>query len=200
MPKRYNLLLILYSIFILNPLDGQRFGGGLTLAGTLSQIDGDDIYGFNKLGFQAGIYGKARFSKNIDLEIHFMYNQRGSRSTAEDPSQIKFTLNYIDVPVLLVIKDWLNTEKSSEYYRMHFFGGISTGYLMSSDSYSHLDEDFRKNDFSWILGASYFYHPRWAITGRYTRSFTSLYTRNVGGRPIEMISYFISLGLNYKFQ
>jgi outer membrane immunogenic protein len=192
--------LFFVQIFFINTVFSQRFGGGLKLAATFSQIDGDDVYGFNKFGYEAGIYGSASLSKIMDLEIHFSYNQRGSRSTSDDISTVKIDLNYLDVPVLLVIKDWLNEDGEKDYYRVNVFGGFSLGRLISSSSNTRIDEDFSKTDFSWILGASYFFTPGWGVSAKYTRSFTSLLDRNVNGAQIKMISYFISLGLNYKFK
>ncbi len=188
-------LLLLHSIGCY----GQRFGGGLKIAASLSQIDGDDVYGFNKFGFEAGMYGKARISRITDLEINFSYSQRGSRSTSDDFSAVKINLNYLEIPVLFIVKDWLTTEKEKEYFRMHFFGGFSAGRLISSSSLTRIDEDFERTDISWILGVKYYYAPNWAVTGKYTRSFTPLYEYQNSGRNIKMISYFISLGLNYAF-
>lgn len=189
----------LVEIAITDPVNAQQFGGGLKLAGTLSQIDGDDVYGFHKPGFEIGIYARTRLSKVTDLEIDFSYNQRGSQSTSSDPQAVEFNLHYIDIPVLFVVKDWLNVEKDKEYYHMHFFGGFSIGRLISSSSLGGLDKDFRKTDVSWILGATYFYAKNWGVTAKYTRSITSLTERAVANGQVNLISYFISLGLNYKF-
>ena len=191
--------MILLEFIFMNSSDAQRFGGGLKLSGTLSQIDGDDVYGFHKPGFEIGIFGKTRLTKIFDIEIHFSYNQRGSQSTISDIQQVEFNLHYVDIPLLFVLKDWLNVEKEKEYYHMNFFAGFSIGRLISSSSLGGLDKDFRKTDFSWILGATYFYAQNWGVTGKYTRSLTSLFERAVGNGQVKMISYFISLGLVYKF-
>lgn len=190
------LLVVLLSK---NPLESQTFGGGIQAAGCLAQIDGDKVFGFHKPGYQVAVYGTARISKITDLEIQFSFNQRGSRSTKNDLTDIKFTLNYLDVPVLFVVKDWMNLEADQEYYRMHFFGGFSVGKLVSSSSFSGVDKDFKPFDFSWLAGLKYFYTENWALTARYTRSLLPIYKYPDGNREIKMISYFISLGLNYKF-
>jgi len=182
-----------------NILESQTFGGGLQVSGCLSQIDGDKVFGFHKPGYQLAVYGNAKISKITDLEIQFSYNQRGSRSTKNDLYDIKFNLNYLDVPILFVVKDWINVEADQEYYRMHFFGGFSVGKLISSSSFSGVDKDFKPFDFSWLGGLKYFYSENWALTARYTRSILPIYIYSDGNREIKMISYFISLGLNYKF-
>ncbi len=192
-------LLIVFCLIVDTQLIAQRFGGGLTLSASLSQIDGDDVLGFNKFGFQAGVYGQARLSKITNLEIHFSYSQRGSRSTADDFSAVKIDLNYLEVPLLFIVKDWLITEKDKDYYRMHFLGGFSFGRLISSSSLTGIDKDFKTTDISWILGARYFYKSNWGISAKYTRSLTPLHQYSNSGRTIKMISYFISLGLNYSF-
>jgi hypothetical protein len=197
---KYQILFFLLSAITLpNIIDAQRFGGGITLAGTLSQIAGDDVYGFHKGGFELGIYGRAQLSEISDLEIHFSYNQRGSQSTSTDYSIVDINLHYIDVPVLFVLKDWPEAEGDKKFYHMNFFGGLSAGYLISSNSLTGVDKNFNKTDISWILGASYFNSKNWGFTGKYTRAISALYKYAKPNVEVEIISYFISLGLNYKF-
>lgn len=177
----------------------QRFEGGLKLAGTLSQIDGDDIYGFHKPGYEIGGYVSARLSKSTALETGISYNLRGSHYSKNDVLRVAFSLHYVDIPIVFMIKDWIHDAGDEEYYQMEFYGGLSLGRLVGSSSLSGVDKDFNKTDVSYILGASYFWSKNWGGTAKYTRSFTSLYEYSKNGGFIQMTSYYLSLGLKYKF-
>jgi hypothetical protein len=116
-----------------------------------------------------------------------------------DPPFTQFSLHYLEIPVIFCVKDWLNEEGETPYYRMQFQGGFSFGRLINSSSYSGDDQYFKKNDLSWIGGINYYYTRNWAVSARYTSSLTPLYRYIKNGQSIKMISYFISLGLNYRF-
>ncbi len=196
--KKVVSILILACYWTL-PVQSQRFESGFKASGCLSQIDGDDILGFHKPGYEVGVYTSARLSPTTALELGINYSLRGSRYGKNDPVPVSFDLHYIDIPILFVLKDWMQTENDQEFYRMSFFGGFSIGRLISSSSLSGLDKEFNKTDVSWILGTAYNWSPSWAATGKYTRSLSSLYNYSKNGNEIRMISYFISLGLRYTF-
>lgn len=199
MTLRKFILLIMYLHFSMLYISAQRFDAGLKIGGTLAQIDGDDLYGFHQPGFYSAAYVSAKLTNSTALEIGLSYCTRGSRHSKDDISRAFFRLNYLEVPVLFVIKDWKNEKSGMEFYRMNFFGGLSIGRLISSNSLNGLDEEFNKTDVSWILGTTFFWSQHWGVSGQYTRSFSSLYNYSKNNSQIEMISYFISLGLNYKF-
>ncbi|MBK9270078.1 MAG: PorT family protein [Saprospiraceae bacterium] len=174
------------------------FYGGLKSGLSLSQIDGDDALGYDKLGVQAGIFGGFGLGGIKELQIEFLYSLRGSRSTKNDTANVKINLHYIDIPIIFCLKDWLIEDDKSEYYRIHFQGGISPGFLFNSSTL-RADHQFKKLDISWLVGVQYNVSQNLGIYSRYTSSFTPLYTYQRGGEEIKMISYFISLGLNYRF-
>lgn len=199
MAFRIFVSLFLTFLFNITLISAQRFDAGLKLGGTLAQIDGDDLYGFHQPGFYSGAYVSAKLASTTALEIGLSYCTRGSRYSKNDVSRAFFRLNYLEVPILFVIKDWKNEKSGMDYYRMNFFGGLSIGRLISSNSLTGVDAEFNKTDVSWILGTTFFWNQHWGISGQYTRSFNSLYDYTKNNSRIGMISYFISLGLNYKF-
>lgn len=177
-----------------------RFTGGLHSDLNLSQIDGDAVRGYNRIGLQAGAYGQARLKEKMAFGLEFNYSQRGSKSVKSNAPIVDIRMNYLEVPVYFLFKDWkVSNESGKEYYKMHFMGGISFGRLFSSNSLTGVDKEFRNNDLSWFAGFRYFYARHWAFEGRYTRSLTSLRTNIINGEATSMISYFISLGLVYQF-
>ena len=185
-------------VFALSPACAQRFSAGLQFAGNLSQIDGDDVYGFNKAGYGAGGFVSAKLSRSTALEVGLGYSLRGSRSGKNEAIRVEIDLHYFEVPVLFVVHDWPNRKEEKEYYQMEFFGGIALGRLISSSSLTGVDKDFNKTDVSWILGAGYHWSPRWGGFLKYTRALNSLYRYSKGGVPVDLTGYFLSLGLKVK--
>jgi hypothetical protein len=194
---KYALLSLVFLLFS-EELFSQRFGGGIKAGGNFSQIDGDDVAGFNRLGICGGVYGTARIKSYLDFKIEFMYSQRGSKST---PKQypVNIALRYLEVPLILSLKDWKSKDEENSYYRMKFDGGLSLGRLFSADAFNNIDEDFKTNDISWLAGVEYFYHKNFGMGLRYTRSLTPVYRYSINNVERKMISYYLSLTLNYQF-
>ncbi|MCX6282215.1 MAG: porin family protein [Bacteroidetes bacterium] len=96
----------LFIIFLL-PLMGfsQKFNGGLLLGGNVSQVDGDDLEGYHKVGFQAGAYVNLRLSKHSSFQMEMEYFQKGSRKASNPDSGVSdhsylIRIHYLEIPVL----------------------------------------------------------------------------------------------------
>lgn len=85
----------------------QFFKGFVSLGFNVSQIDGDEVYGFKKVAPLVGIGAMLPFNSNkpnegfqVSMEIN--YSQRGAKeSTAGDPFIYKASLDYVDIPVMV---------------------------------------------------------------------------------------------------
>ncbi|MBK7225808.1 MAG: porin family protein [Saprospiraceae bacterium] len=202
-----NYTLKLFIIFILGILfskfgiaqERNRFSSGVHAGMNFAQIDGDEIYGFNRFGFTAGILGRARIKNNLELGVEFKYSLRGSHYGKNDPPIINIKLNYLEVPVLFIVKDWKKEYNDKSFYKMEFLGGFSFGRLISASSSNGIHDDFKKFDFSWTAGCTYYGTPHWGYFARYTRAFLPIYRYQKNNQNYSMISYFLSLGLEYKF-
>lgn len=199
------LLFICIAVLNLNLISGQdtrRFFGCVKAGLNFAQIDGDNLGGYNRLGYHFGLGASARIKSNSELQFEFLYSLRGSRYGKYDNVISGFRLEYIDVPILFSLKDWKKEDDDGSYYKTHFQGGIYLGQLIKSSSLdaSQIDQLFRKTDFGWILGFTFFGNRNYGIHARFTQSFLPLhkYVDNQGAE-IRMISYFISLGLTYRF-
>lgn len=85
----------------------QRFHGGVMAGGVLSQVQGENLGGFNKPGFCAGAFVNLDFAKIHSVQMEFDYIQKGSRDN-EDPEQGVYQnylmrLSYLEIPVLYQI-------------------------------------------------------------------------------------------------
>ncbi|NOT36179.1 MAG: PorT family protein [Saprospiraceae bacterium] len=182
--------------------DTRRFFGNAKAGLNFAQIDGDNLGGYNRFGYNAGVAVSARLQKNTEIQLEILYSLRGSRYGKYDNLISGYRLDYIDLPLIFCLKDWLKEDSKGSYYKTHFQGGLYVGQLIKSSSLesNQLDQLFRKTDFGWLLGFTFYANRNYGITGRFTRSFLPLheYIDN-GGSKIRMTSYFISLGLTYRF-
>ena len=105
------LFLIIIGITGLLPvkLFPQRILGGISAGITLTQVDGDEIYGFSKVGFTGGPSIMIPFGKNKKWSIGFelLYTQKGSYqkglegdSVTTSDRNYKVRLDYLEIPVM----------------------------------------------------------------------------------------------------
>ena len=89
--------------------DNRVFFGGLTGGVNISQVDGDALSGYHKIGFQGGAQVVARFSPYIGVGLELLYAQKGSlfKGFSEDAyantylEEYRLQLDYVSVPLLL---------------------------------------------------------------------------------------------------
>ena len=183
-----------------------KFTGGFIAGGSVSQMTGDEAYGYNKLSYLVGVKAGYKFDNRFNLEVEFLYNTKGSaRSNRFKDYSPYWTieLNYIEIPVLAGYKDWLDEDG---YYHLIFYGGLSYGNLINSKvtnlKYKPLIENkLNKNDLAFILGATYYINKNLGVTGRYNRSITKVWEKDFVDDRFSnyMKSFQISLAVQYMF-
>lgn len=133
---------------------GQGFKGGLTFGITGSQINGDDIAGYDKFGLMAGVFVYTTKNPEQAFKTGAYYIGKGSRKR-ENPDQgdyhtIKNHLDYVEIPFLYLYR----------WERFSAEGGLAAAYLIrgfiEEDGYRiHGDYNFNPYDFSAILGMNF---------------------------------------------
>jgi len=111
-------ILFLFLISSTTEIYSQRFLGAVSAGINLSQVDGDEVYGFKKVGFDGGPSIIFPFGKDkkwsLTMEILFSMNgayEKGSDTIPPDPSKpawyygYKLNLNYVQVPILVHFTD-----------------------------------------------------------------------------------------------
>jgi hypothetical protein len=174
---------------------------------TASQIRGDDLAGYDKLGITGGLRLSTILKNKADINIELLYSQRGSQSELSRDNalpQVKVNLDYVEIPVYVSLVDWYIEE--DDYYRVQVHGGLSYGRLINSSSIDEVNgsldllaEAFNKSDFSYLLGATYFASPSLGITARYTRSINNLYDMDPTLFAKNLKGFFLSFRLEYVF-
>ena len=110
--KKVLILIGFLMFFARIESDAQRFKGSAVFGLNFSQIDGDQLAGFSKLGWTGGFKLAYPLRKNSDLNIEMLYSQRGStEGFGFGGGSGTFTdLKYIELPVYVNIMDWFLEE------------------------------------------------------------------------------------------
>ncbi len=195
-------ILVLAFVFNLSSLAAQQFGAGVVAGLTAAQINGDDSAGYNKLGLTAGLLTTIRIKDNQYIGIEMLYSQRGSQDKylSQTGSGLFVNLKYVSVPVFFGIKDWF--QENDDYYKVHFRGGLNYSRLIDAEwNRDKLDPratSLLKNDFSFLLGATFFLNKKLGIEGRYNRSINLLARNDTYTYKYNLRSHFLSFAILYR--
>lgn len=192
---KFSLLII--SLLLANISFSQNFFGSVVFGTNLSQIDGDLSAGYKKFGLTGGVKIDYPLKEYLDISTELLYSSRGSKHRRND---ININLNYIEIPILVSVRDWY-IEKD-KYDKVKADLGVSYGYLFSASTNQNIfeisPELFKKHDLSFIIGGGYMFNKSFGIYARYTRAFSKLYTTDkldYGG----LLSYFVTIRGEYHF-
>jgi len=177
----------------------QRFKAAAVLGGNFSQIDGDDIAGYDKLGLSGGFKVDYPVRDNVDASLEMLYNAKGS--TPNFAGSLGLTMQYLDVPLTISIKDWYQAE--ADYHKVSAHAGLSLGYLFgvssSNPSFSNDLSNYNQVDFGYLLGVSYRFTKRLGLTIRHTRAFTNLLATPDPGDDRRAVGYFVTARTEFYF-
>ena len=85
-------------------IQAQVFTTGLQGGFTATQVDGDAISGFNKLGFHGAAFVRAELTDQITAKMEIGYVGKGSRKPGDPDNPAAdtwgYTFHYIEIPVL----------------------------------------------------------------------------------------------------
>jgi len=175
------------KIFIINILllcffniNAQNIKGGIYAGFNLSQVDGDQVYGFHKIGFIGGPTAIIPFKKNFSVSIETIFNQKGSyqKPIYKDTSygMYRLILNYVEVPLLIHYKD------KGKY---NFGAGLSWGELVGFKEWEHeipikWSKDsipYKKDDICALVDLDFPIYDRFRFNFRYSYSIFKIRTR-----------------------
>lgn len=152
----------------------QTFEAGLILGVNASQVNGDFLAGYDKLGLHTGLKVRVSTWEHIEWSVELLLSQRGSRPDIFTEDSRKIHLNYVEIPILIGFKDW----QKDDFYKIRFEGGFSYGRLVDHKvSFQGVEEqinEFNNNDLSFIIGAALFTSEKLGFSVRYTHSVTPL--------------------------
>lgn len=148
------------SVLATNLASAQGARAGIKGGMNVSNLYIDDVTDENaRFGFNAGLFGQVLSSDAAALQLELLYSTKGARSFYDNGTlnqEIKYNLNYLDLPVLAVIK----LGKSAEIH----LGGYASYLLNANISYSgdiangsdQIDKDKLKSyDYGLIGGVAF---------------------------------------------
>ena len=171
------MLKILISLLVLNTVifmtNAQDFKGGLVGGVLGSQIDGDLLGGYNKLGLTFGGWVARPISHNLLIHGQLKYMQKGKTKPADVDAGLSSEttrLHYLQLPV--TVQYVLSTDWFIE-------GGLGLGYLydysfyeggtkLNEDDYPIREDQLYNGEFFFIVGAGYNINDSWAVNLRFT--------------------------------
>ena len=104
----HKILTLLFFCGILTyNTNAQSFGGGIIVGVSTSQVAGDLLGGFNKIGILAGAYTNLKVKESLSFQFEITYIEKGSRnpnmheSNHPNYQKIEITLSYIETPLTI---------------------------------------------------------------------------------------------------
>ena len=152
MLKKFTILLFCGFLAIIS--HAQDFGGGIIAGISTSQVSGDQLGGFNKVGFLVGAFTKKSISQLLSVQMEMTYIQKGSNNPKMNKNQIQdISISYIEVPISV---NYYQTKMTS------FEVGIQTAFLLNfsdNDLYGQIPNNqsttFNKVDLGAFIGISH---------------------------------------------
>ena len=101
------LFVVLLCGILTKSIHAQSFGGGIIAGASTSQVAGDMLGGFNKIGILAGAYTNLKVKENLSFQFEITYIEKGSRnpnmheSNHPNYEKIEITLSYIEMPLAI---------------------------------------------------------------------------------------------------
>ncbi len=176
--KKLSLLILLSFLFVTTysqelSKSKSNFKGGLRAGFTATQISGDNLAGFNKLGAYAGAFTNFPVSKDskwkLQLELNFIMKGSSTfkpkNSNAPIFNKYVLTLFYTETPLLV---------KYNLYKGLEVETGPSFNFLFATKEVDALGDlhrsPFNIFELSYIVGVSYLIKEHWGINLRWSTS------------------------------
>ena len=179
------LFIVFISLFFVTNVSAQNIKGVLIFGGNLSQVDGDEIYGFKNWGFNVGAAAIMPLNEKqtINISVETLFSQKGSYQKypfsydTTDYPYYNLNLNYLEVPILFQY-----TDKKV----ITFESGFSWGRLVSLKEIEHGSDlnwskqqwPYSREDWNLVAGLRFRIHNKWHLNVRYAYSFKKIRTRS----------------------
>lgn len=180
----------------------QEFKAGITSGFVVSQVNGDDLGGYNKAGITFGFFVKRETKNKVDFGTEIKYIQKGSADGTDfekgDYNSYKLRLSYIEIPFIA---------KYNFTKKIIFESGLGFSYLIKATENENnqgaipADPEYNKFELPFICGANYELSEKIELSGRF--SYSVLPIRAYPGGQKHLLDWgqcnkLLSLSLNFK--
>ena len=148
----------------------ERIKGKIIMGMMGSQIDGDQLGGYNHPGLILGMAMEMRLAKRLSFQPEIMYNQKGARSTDRSLYYMVARLNYLDLCGFLniYVKDKFVIQPGASYgflYKAKVDRG--GGFVIDNKFFNSTDPNI-------LFGVEYKFSPKSAVSIRHGYSLRSI--------------------------
>jgi hypothetical protein len=175
----------------------QIFKGEVLGGMNLSQVDGDETFGFKKIGFNGGVGVVAPIYKNWSLSLETIYSQKGSKQKPQYNDSLdgsySLKLDYAEVPFMIQYTDKENVSAGLgvSWGRLVNVEEFRNGYRV--DSVTLQSGVFDRNDWMAFGDVRIRVYKNLIMNLRYSYSMDKIATRTVidsqGGQPVKRDFY-----------
>ncbi len=215
MKKSLVVLFLLFAItlgaFAQRSTTSSNFKGGVRVGFTATQISGDDLVGFHKLGAYAGLYANYPLNDkgNLKLQAEINFTMKGShtyippKQTANITQKYVLNLGYVEVPVLL---RWrfarLTIRGNSDFeFELGPMFGVNL-YQRERDLYGQIQgrPPFSRFELSALAGLSYMFNEHHGVSFRFSNSILRVRKPNWAVNRGVKLQYNTVLMFSYFYQ
>jgi hypothetical protein len=145
------------------------FKAGLIGGFNASQIDGDDLAGYNKGGLHAGGFVAVQIKERWRPSIEVLYTQKGSRNSSDElliKSYSRIALDYVEIPVMMnYVDDGFMLNAGLSFSRLVRIQDLTLDEIPSIDEEGN---NVRKNSANFLAGIGYFVNNHLGFELRYS--------------------------------
>ncbi len=170
-------LILLTLMFTSIASNAQYIRGALIAGGNAAQVDGDEVFGYHKYGFQLGASAIIQFNEKWSVSLENIFNQKGAWQKARySDGYYNLQLDYVEVPVLLQYTD---------RDRITVGTGFSWGKLVKVEELNKRDSSlltegtYNQNDWDILADLRFRLYKSLKLNIRYAYSLSKIATRNV---------------------
>jgi len=164
-------LVLILGLTLSAEVRSQEFNAGVFAGVVASQIDGDDLSGYNKLGLNLGVLVNREISQDFFWQMELKYVNRGAYTGSKDGNFEKYAYHYLEIPLSLhyVFAEKIQTEI-----------GLSPDVLLqyaAYDAFGQLDPSLNPDNHRFglggLVGINYWFTPAMSVGLRWTYSLVS---------------------------
>ncbi|MBP3254268.1 MAG: PorT family protein [Bacteroidales bacterium] len=165
------ICVLLLSVLVLTAVKAQEFHAGLTLGAAVSQVDGDKMSGFHKIGLQGGVFITQQLSKHSAWQGEILFVNKGSgiESNPNPDFRVEISSYYIDFG--LYYKYLYNQNVNFK------IGLVPSVFISSKESVAGIEQPeiapYRKFNLLFSAGLEYYFNDHWFVSADFNYSIIS---------------------------
>jgi hypothetical protein len=174
----------------------QNIKGAVIIGTNLSQVDGDEVYGYKKFGLNTGASAIMTLNDNLSIQLETLLSQKGafkkySNQWSDTTPYYNLRLNYLEVPVLLTYndRDIITAGTGISWARLSNITEIEHGKVVPQ---TNKRGEYYRNDIQWIADIRFRTYKRMYLNLRYAYSLAPIRLRTfttIAGNSWERRQY-----------